>query len=77
MNQKIVQVVADKLDPEANIIWGAQIDESLENTIRTTIVVSGISESKDSNSITDDDFEDSQETTSNEDQLDDFIDGIF
>ncbi len=46
---------------EANIIWGAQIDESLENTIRTTIVVSGISESKDSNSITDDDFEDSQE----------------
>ena len=35
MNQKkIVQVVADKLDPEANIIWGAQIDESLENTIR-------------------------------------------
>ena len=76
-SEKIVQVVADKLDPEANIIWGAQIDESLENTIRTTIVVSGISESKDSNSITDDDFEDSQETTSNEDQLDDFIDGIF
>ena len=76
-SEKIVQVVADKLDPEANIIWGAQIDESLENTIRTTIVVSGISESKDSNSIIDDDFEDSQETTSNEDQLDDFIDGIF
>lgn len=76
-SEKIVQVVADKLDPEANIIWGAQIDESLENTIRTTIVVSGISEFKDSNSITDDDFEDSQETTSNEDQLDDFIDGIF
>ena len=67
----------DKLDPEANIIWGAQIDESLENTIRTTIVVSGISESKDSSSVNDDDFEDSQETTSNEDQLDDFIDGIF
>ena len=76
-SEKIVQVVADKLDPEANIIWGAQIDESLENTIRTTIVVSGISESKDSNSITDDDFEDSQETTTNEDQLEDFIDGIF
>ena len=51
-SEKIVQGVADKLDPEANIIWGAQIDESLENTIRTTIVVSGISESKDSNSIT-------------------------
>ena len=76
-SEKIVQVVADKLDPEANIIWGAQIDESLENTIRTTIVVSGISESKDNSSVNDDDFEESQETTSNEDQLDDFIDGIF
>ncbi len=32
---------------------------------------------KDSSSVNDDDFEDSQETTSNEDQLDDFIDGIF
>ena len=45
--------------------------------IRTTIVVSGISESKDNSSVNDDDFEESQETTSNEDQLDDFIDGIF
>lgn len=40
--EKIVQVVADSLDPEANIIWGAQIDETLQNTIRTTIVVSGV-----------------------------------
>ena len=35
----------------------------------TTIVVSGISESKDSSSVNDDDFEDSQETTSNEDPI--------
>lgn len=41
-SEKIVQIVADKLDPEANIIWGAQIDDSLQNIIRTTIVVSGV-----------------------------------
>ena len=40
--EKIVQIVADKLDPEANIIWGTQIDESLQNLVRTTIIVSGI-----------------------------------
>jgi cell division protein FtsZ len=41
-SEKIVQTIADQLDPEANIIWGAQIDDSLQNTIRTTIVVSGV-----------------------------------
>ncbi len=76
-SEKIVQVVADKLDPEANIIWGAQIDESLQNTIRTTIVVSGIKSENapysegvkvnESSIIRDDD----------DDDLDDFIDGVF
>ncbi|MDR2829667.1 MAG: cell division protein FtsZ [Methanobrevibacter sp.] len=41
-SEKIVQTIADRLDPEAEIIWGTQIDESLQNTIRTTIVVSGV-----------------------------------
>lgn len=40
--ERIVQVVADELDPEANIIWGVQIEEELQNTIRTTIIVSGV-----------------------------------
>lgn len=40
--EKIVQVVADELDPEANIIWGAQIDDELQNVIRTTIVLAGV-----------------------------------
>ena len=48
--EKIVQVVADKLDPEANIIWGTQIDESLQNVVRTTVVVSGIKSNYSSNS---------------------------
>lgn len=77
-SEKIVQVVADKLDPEANIIWGAQIDESLGNILRTTIVVSGIQSEYTSD---DDEFIDEDgnaDSTSNaDDNLDDFIDGIF
>ena len=56
-SEKIVQIVADKLDPEANIIWGAQIDESLHNIIRTTIVVSGV-KSKYNMASEDDEFAD-------------------
>ena len=76
--EKIVQVVADKLDPEANIIWGTQIDESLQNVVRTTVVVSGIKSNYDINVEPDIDFtEDAQQSESANDQLDDFIDGIF
>lgn len=78
-SEKIVQIVADKLDPEANIIWGAQIDDSLQNVIRTTIVVSGVK----SHYMYTDRFEriEVSETTSNSvmgsDPLEDFIDGTF
>ncbi len=76
--EKIVQVVADKLDPEANIIWGTQIDESLQNIVRTTVVVSGIKTAYNSDEF--DDIEsgsDDSEPDAVDDQLDDFIDGIF
>ena len=76
--EKIVQVVADKLDPEANIIWGTQIDESLQNTVRTTVVVSGIENNYEPDITVDDDFDDEvSESNASNDQLDDFIDGIF
>ncbi|WP_296789112.1 cell division protein FtsZ [uncultured Methanobrevibacter sp.] len=76
--EKIVQVVADKLDPEANIIWGTQIDESLQNMVRTTVVVSGIDANSEPGNEPDVDYsEESAETESANDQLDDFIDGIF
>ena len=89
-SEKIVQIVADKLDPEANIIWGAQIDESLHNIIRTTIVVSGVKSkynmASEDDEFTDDDFEDADfgETISSgavnpqsDYPLDEFLDGIF
>ncbi|WP_296883185.1 cell division protein FtsZ [uncultured Methanobrevibacter sp.] len=76
--EKIVQVVADKLDPEANIIWGTQIDESLQNMVRTTVVVSGIKTGYDSDDEPNIDYSDDvQESEPANDQLDDFIDGIF
>ncbi|KZX11299.1 cell division protein FtsZ [Methanobrevibacter oralis] len=76
--EKIVQVVADKLDPEANIIWGTQIDESLQNVVRTTVVVSGIKSNYASTSDSIEEADDeSNENASTDDQLDDFIDGIF
>ncbi|WP_405293364.1 cell division protein FtsZ [Methanobrevibacter sp.] len=76
--EKIVQVVADKLDPEANIIWGTQIDESLQNVVRTTVVVSGIESNHGSIDEPDiEDIDEAQESSSASDQLDDFIDGIF
>ena len=76
--EKIVQVVADKLDPEANIIWGTQIDESLQNVVRTTVVVSGIKANYASDDFSDDDYsEDAGQSESSSDQLDEFIDGIF
>ena len=76
--EKIVQVVADKLDPEANIIWGTQIDESLQNTVRTTVVVSGIKSNYSSNDTQDVEYADEEpESDAANDQLDDFIDGIF
>ena len=86
-SEKIVQIVADNLDPEANIIWGAQIDEDLENMIRTTIVVSGVKSQytiSPSNDDLDDEFSDDfadaeilGEEQTPDDPLDEFLDGIF
>ena len=76
--EKIVQVVADKLDPEANIIWGTQIDESLQNTVRTTVVVSGIEPNYNAGKTSDIEYaEEKEQSEPASDELDDFIDGIF
>jgi cell division protein FtsZ len=41
-SRKIVETVADRLDPNAKIIWGAQIYKDLEKTIRTMLIVTGV-----------------------------------
>jgi len=40
--RKIVETVSDKLDPDAKVIWGAQISEDLNSTIRALLIVTGV-----------------------------------
>ena len=41
--RKVVETISSKLDEDARIIWGASISEDLENTIRTMLIVTGVS----------------------------------
>ena len=41
--RQVVETVSSRLDPDARIIWGAQISEDLTNTIRTMLIVTGVS----------------------------------
>ncbi|MDP3734635.1 MAG: cell division protein FtsZ [Nanoarchaeota archaeon] len=42
-SRKIVETVAERLDPKAKIIWGAQIYKDLEKTVRTMVIITGVS----------------------------------
>lgn len=41
--ETVVKEVYERINPEARIIWGAQIDPSLDNAVRTMLVVTGVS----------------------------------
>ncbi len=41
--QEIVETVGSKLNPDAKIIWGAQILKELSDTLRTMIIITGAS----------------------------------
>jgi cell division protein FtsZ len=40
--KKVVETISEKLDPDARIIWGAQISEDLAHTIRAMLIVTGV-----------------------------------
>lgn len=40
--RRVVETISNKLDEDAKIIWGAQISEDLENTIRAMLIVTGV-----------------------------------
>jgi cell division protein FtsZ len=40
--QKIVSRVSESLDPEAQVIWGAQISQEMKNSVRVLVVLSGV-----------------------------------
>jgi cell division protein FtsZ len=44
--RRVVETVSVKLDEDARLIWGAQISEELEGTIRTLIIVTGVKSSQ-------------------------------
>ena len=72
--EKIVQIVADELDPDANIIWGTQIQDDLASTVRTTIVVAGVNNSDDSYK---EKARGEEPAPSPENDLEGFIDDVF
>lgn len=41
--ETVVEEVYERINPDARIIWGAQIDPNLDHTIRTMLVVTGVS----------------------------------
>ncbi|MBC7100844.1 cell division protein FtsZ [Methanothermobacter tenebrarum] len=78
--ENIVQVVAEELDPDANIIWGAQIQDELQNMVRTTIIVAGVKSPYIYGSPTEKEIisERKKEKKSIDDSaLEEFIDGVF
>lgn len=40
--QQIVEAVSTKMAPDAKIIWGAQIDNSLGDVVKTLLIVTGV-----------------------------------
>lgn len=41
--EAVVEEVYSRINPDARIIWGAQVDPKLDHTIRTMLVVTGVS----------------------------------
>lgn len=41
--ETVVEEVYQRINPDARIIWGAQIDPNLDHTLRTMLVVTGVS----------------------------------
>ena len=44
--KQVVEAISEKLDEDAKIIWGAQITEDLEGTIRVMLIVTGVKSSQ-------------------------------
>ena len=40
--KRVIETVAERLDEDARVIWGAQISEDLRNTVRVMLIVTGV-----------------------------------
>lgn len=44
--RKVVEAVTDKLDPDAKVIWGAQIYDDMDTTLRVMLIITGVKSSQ-------------------------------
>ncbi len=44
--RRVVETISDKMGEDATVIWGAQIYDDLEKTIRTMLIVTGVQSSQ-------------------------------
>lgn len=44
--KKIIETVGNKLNPDAKLIWGAQISEDMEKSLRVLLIVTGVRSSQ-------------------------------
>jgi len=42
----IIETIGNKLSPDAKLIWGAQIAEDMEKSIRVLLIVTGVKSSQ-------------------------------
>ena len=40
--EEVAEVIQQKISPNARIIWGAAVDETLEDTIRVMVIITGV-----------------------------------
>jgi len=40
--RRVVEVVSEQLDEDAKIIWGAQISDDLQNTLKILLIITGV-----------------------------------
>jgi len=44
--KQVISTVGEKLSPDAKMIWGAQISEDLEKSLRVMLIVTGVRSSQ-------------------------------
>jgi cell division protein FtsZ len=44
--KQIIETIGNKLSPDAKLIWGAQISEDMEKSIRVLLIVTGVKSSQ-------------------------------
>lgn len=44
--RRVVETISNKLDEDARVIWGAQVHEDMQNTLRVMLIVTGVKSSQ-------------------------------